>query len=156
MLRREKDIKAPSIPGLDSFFWGWMTKNMQRGRGNRCRSLDRLPRGRAWRRNIPQLTQGAPEVWVWVFLGGKKPAFCFPLGQIESFWDERQRWDSTRDLFTEVETPRVKQTPPHPHAAGMGFKAPTGKKLSGNGGQKKFGKKGPRHGAAGVGRVPCF
>lgn len=101
---------------------------MQRGRGNRCRSLDRLPRGRAWRRNIPQLTQGAPEVWVWVFWGGKKTAFCFPLGQIESFWDERQRWDSTRDLFTEVETPRVKQTPPHPHAAGMGFKAPTGKK----------------------------
>lgn len=28
------------------------------------------------------------------------------------------------------------QIPPHPHAAGMGFKAPTGKKLSGNGEQK--------------------
>lgn len=41
-----------------------------------------------------------------------------------------------RDLFTEVEMPRVKQIPPHPHAAGIGFKAPTGKKLSGNGEQK--------------------
>lgn len=41
-----------------------------------------------------------------------------------------------RDLFTEVEMPRVKQIPPHPHVAGMGFKAPTGKKLRGNGEQK--------------------
>lgn len=38
-----------------------------------------------------------------------------------------------RGLFTEVETPRVKQIPPRPHAAGMGFKAPTGRKLSGDG-----------------------
>lgn len=72
------------------------------------------------------------------FWGGGEIVFCFPLGQIESFWDERERLDSTRDLFTEVETPWVKQIPPHPHMAGMGFKAPTGKKLSGNGGQKKI------------------
>lgn len=46
-----------------------------------------------------------------------------------------------RDLFTEVETPRVKQIPPRPHAAGMGFKAPTGRKLSGNG-EEKFQEEG--------------
>lgn len=60
------------------------------------------------------------------------------------------------ELFTEVETPRVKQIPPHPHTAGMGFKAPTGKKLSGNGEKQKLGKKGPRHGTASFGRVPRF
>lgn len=91
-----------------------------------------------------------------IFFGGEKIAFCFPIGQIVSCWDGRDGLDSKRDLFTGMETPRVKRIPPHRHAAGMGFKAPAGKKLSGNGEEKKLGKKGPRHGAAGLGRAPCF
>lgn len=47
-----------------------------------------------------------------------------------------------RNLFTEVEKPQMKQNPPRPPAAGMGFKAPTGKMLSGDGGKKKREKKG--------------
>lgn len=58
---------------------------------------------------------------------------------------EWERLDFTRDLFTEVETPQTKQNPPRPHAAGMRFKAPTGKKLSGDGGgEKKKPKEGKR------------
>lgn len=37
----QPNAKPPSIPFLT--FLGWMTRDMQRGGGNRCRSPDRLP-----------------------------------------------------------------------------------------------------------------
>lgn len=93
---------------------GWMTRDMQWG------SMPKHSQASSGETRMSPITSGAPEG----FWGSSDKS---NLGL------ERERGDCTRGLFTEAGTPRMKQIPPHPHAAAMGFKAPAGKKLSGAG-----------------------
>lgn len=66
MLCREKGIKAPSIPGSDSFFGDGWQKTCKGDVGIDGEASTAFPTAIAWEKEnckIPQLTRGAPEVW---------------------------------------------------------------------------------------------
>lgn len=74
MLRRE-DIEVPSIPVLTPFFGDGRQKTCKGDVGINAEASTAFPAATLGEGNIPQLTQGAPEVWVF---SGKNLHFAFP------------------------------------------------------------------------------
>lgn len=158
MLPRDGDIQARSArPSVRvPFILG--EKHAKRGVGIDAEASAAFPSRR--REISQQLTRGAPEVLGFISRGGKKKKlrFCFPSGTNRIVFGTSGRGGIGGGFYLQRWKRRGCEANPSPSPRGWDgiLRLRPAKKLSGNGGQQKFGEEGPRHGAAGLGRVPWF